>query len=156
MTHRALIPISAFSDELRWGCSCRRRTGPPTDSRALAVVFWLAPPGSKIAARGIWGSSDWCASTLHNRHTGRGHGEFEMSGDPGRCCRSPCVAGCSQLTVAADASPRCPCPAVDIFHKIRKFDWYRTAMLISPATCRQFDKVRALLERALCAHTPGI
>jgi hypothetical protein len=45
---------------------------------------------------------------------------------------------------------------VDIFHKIRKFDWYRTAMLISPATCRQFDKVRALLERALCAHTPGI
>lgn len=33
--------------------------------------------------------------------------------------------------------------AVDIFHKIRKFDWYRTAMLISTATCKQFDKVRS-------------
>ena len=48
--------------------------------------------GPKIAARGIWGSSDWCASTLHNRHTGRGHGEFEMSGDPGRWRRAALLA----------------------------------------------------------------
>ena len=32
-------------------------------------------------------------------------------------------------------------PAVDIFHKIRKFDWYRTAMLISSHTAHQFDKM---------------
>ena len=30
---------------------------------------------------------------------------------------------------------------MDIFHKIRKFDWYRTAMLISPHTAHQFDKM---------------
>jgi hypothetical protein len=35
----------------------------------------------------------------------------------------------------------------NIFHKIRKFDWYRTAELISPAKAREIDVMGKILPR---------
>jgi hypothetical protein len=44
--------------------------------------------------------------------------------------RQPAAAGCTGTMSGAPD---------DIFHKIRKFDWYRTAQLISPETARKVD-----------------
>ena len=136
-------------------------SGEPSCRRAETGSFlgcWQASPSGrpKVAARGIWGSRDRRSDTLHNRH----HGEDrEMSGDPGAI--GALSSGRSALPRAmANASPAAPSPLlflcwpVDIFHKIRKFDWYRTAMLISPATCRQFDKVCVVIVAVCCRRRP--